>query len=81
MRWLDIITDSMAMNLSKLWEIVKAREIWHAAIHGVAERQDLVTEQKHNGKNIKKNLYVCVYILCVCITKSLCCSPENNTIL
>ena len=46
MRCLDSITDSMAMNLSKLWEIVKAREIWHAAIHGVAERQDLVTEQE-----------------------------------
>ena len=44
MRCLDSITDSMAMNLSKLWEIVKAREIWHAAIHGVAERQDLLTE-------------------------------------
>ena len=46
MRCLDSITDSMAMNLSKLWEIVKAREIWHAAIHGVAERQDLLTEQE-----------------------------------
>ena len=46
MRCLDSITDSMAMNLSKLWKIVKAREIWHAAIHGVAERQDLLTEQE-----------------------------------
>ena len=38
-RCLDSITDSMAMNLSKLWEIMKAREIWHAAVHGVAQSQ------------------------------------------
>ena len=39
MRWLDSITDSVDMNLSKLWQIVKDRGAWRAIVHGVSKRQ------------------------------------------
>ena len=47
MRWVDDITDSMEMSLSKLHKTVKDRDVWHAAVHGIMESD--ITEQLNNS--------------------------------
>ena len=53
MRWLDSITSSVDMSLSKLWEVVKDREAWCAAVHGVAK---LETTEKLNNNFFKNDV-------------------------
>ena len=83
MSWLDGITDSMDMSLSKLWEIMKDRATWHAAVHWTAGH-DLVTEQHQTFKKYYYYYYYYNFAVCwvfIAVHRCGCCSKAWETLV
>ena len=65
MRWLDGTTDSMDMNLSKLWEMVKDREAWRAAVHGVTKSRTRLSDWTATIMKNDEHLLMCLLAICM----------------
>ena len=81
MRWLDGITDSMDMILSKLWETVKDREAWHAVVHEVGCKESDMTQRPNNNKKLATPHFEAKLAFCNGPHSEECVSPKASLAL